>query len=976
MSSDGESAPADEEPQEEAGAAPLLGEVSDDDAGPIDLGDSADADSAEGPAFAWSVDLPPEEEPKQIGPFLIGEVLGRGGQGKVYRAEDTRSQREVALKVLIRASEKARARFRREGEATAALSHPGIVRIHEAGEDEGFVYVAYELIEGAHSLKELLGGSPPPPPVAVAGWVEEIARAVGYAHERGVVHRDLKPTNVLVDEAGRVRVVDFGLARVQDGTRLTESLAAVGTPYYMSPEQILGDREIGPEADVWALGVLLYKGLAARYPFEGVNMVELGARIISGHVAPPSSEGVQVPSALEAVCLRCLQVERSERYPNGTALAEAILAALREPFLKSVRPRSLARALVWLIPLGLLGGLTWGNLNTPSKRFLAPPTVGAFHAALRAGDWPEANALAARASPRSVWEARLAAERKLSPPDLALQLQASGVPKGRAAQVAALCSARAAFLRGGRPHRALRAGRARWPLQSAWIVAEAEVLLADRRPREALDVLESLPETSAPEVLSWCATVRLRIALSDLLADPPRLEAWAKRPPHWRAGARGWLLREGLALVARLDRERERPYLPRSKTDFAPRARVLLRGAASLGDEGSRLEVAQALATLWPGEGELALPSAVEGTLGAAALRARARRALKDKAPLEALLLLGRIAPAPAQDLWEVALRAGRASDRLRGRALLASGDPVGALAPLQRSDPLSPGAAEDLVAAARAAQEEGLAERAAERLALLKGAKREESKARVGRIRGRYKHGRVPLAEISSAIALNPLYDIGHATYATSVLLRGDAGPEPVLLVGEAWPNHGSILHREVFSVWIEGLAMGHLKRDLLPGIRARAAPLSLAILDAISLEAQGAGAETALEILDRLESRLDDVPGAYAPRCARALLLLRAGRVGAAEADLAWLDAIEPNHGWARLIGTLLLARRGAPLDEVVDGFRAAGRGGLKTYRERAWSPQLYPELRLYLSPEGQRAGPLETFLRGAGWETSDGF
>ena len=938
----------------------------------------------EAPRFSWKLAIATEPQPEQIGPYRIEELLGQGAQGKVYRAHDPRAGREVALKVLQRAGQAARARFRREGEATASLNHPGIVRVHEAGEAEGDAYVAYELVEGAHDLKAILRGQPRPAPVAVAGWVVEIASALGYAHERGVVHRDLKPENVLVDLEGRLRVVDFGLARVQEGTRLTESLAAVGTPYYMSPEQIRGDKEIGPPADVWALGVLLYEGLTGGYPFQGGTMVELGARVLSGHVEPPRARVPETPPALEEVCLRALRLDPAERYADGAAMASALASALQAGF----RAPKRGSRLWWVLPLGLLAVLALAPLRTPTQRLTAPPDPEVFLRALRAGDWDQAGDLARRSLQPAVWEARLLAERGRAAPDLSLQLEASGISPARAAEVAALCSARAGFLRGERPFAELRAGAARWPGRPQWTLAQAELLLSAARPREALDVLEGTPPAPvtggarevegliAARILDWCERVRLRHALRDLLERPPRVdsEAWRGAPATWESGARAWLLREGVALEAWAARARERPYLPPPAGQPAAEALSYLRAARSLREEA---EVLGGIAAL----DSRALPPAgtcQEGTIGAAGLRGAARAALSRQAPQEALTYLERVQASSAgagglDDPWERRRRAGYATAELRGRAQLALGAPTLAAQALQRADPLSAAVQRELIRAARAAGLTSLAEERAAALRLLEGQERARARAEVARLRGSFKHGTAPPQEVEVALALDPLYDMASATQSVSRLLRGESGVEEVILVGEAWPHHAGALHREVFSVWTEGTEFGHLRRQLLPGIRSRSSRLGRVVLAALTLEARGGDAAAALTLLDELEGVLDDAPGLQAARCARAFLLVRAGRLGAAEAELAWLEALQPGQGWSGFVRALLLARRGGSTPEVVAGLQRAGRGGFKTFREPAWGPQLYPELRPY---QGAPRQPLETFLQTQGWSRHGGF
>ena len=264
----------------------------------------------------------------RLGRFRVLGLLGRGGMGAVYRAFDEEAGREVALKLVTPSASSTRdQRFRREGEITAGLSHPGIVRVFSFGELEGRPYLAYELVEGARTLDAVLPDLPLHERVA---RVVEAARALGHAHARGVTHRDVKPENILVDEQGRVRVADFGLASAQDLERLTQTGAMLGTPSTMAPEQVLGETaRIGPPADVWALGVILYQAISGRLPFDGESFFELAAQIASA--APPplrTADGRRPPAALLAIVLQALEKDPDERYPHGDALADDLEAYL------------------------------------------------------------------------------------------------------------------------------------------------------------------------------------------------------------------------------------------------------------------------------------------------------------------------------------------------------------------------------------------------------------------------------------------------------------------------------------------------------------------------------------------------------------------------------------------------------------------------------------------------------------------------
>lgn len=261
----------------------------------------------------------------RIGRFELVEVLGHGSMGSVYRARDTDAGREVALKVTKLQDNPSRVeRFRREGTITASLDHPGIVGVHSAGLEEGVPWIAYELVEG-HTLAEAFASAELDARVQL---VVEAGQALGYAHSRGVVHRDVKPANILVDTAGRVRVADFGLALALSADRMTATGAFLGTPLFMSPEQFSGKKKATPASDVWSLGVILYLALTGEVPFDGENVVELGAAIAQANPTRPSARGREVSAELEAVCLRALKANPDDRYPDGSVFAADLELAL------------------------------------------------------------------------------------------------------------------------------------------------------------------------------------------------------------------------------------------------------------------------------------------------------------------------------------------------------------------------------------------------------------------------------------------------------------------------------------------------------------------------------------------------------------------------------------------------------------------------------------------------------------------------
>jgi formylglycine-generating enzyme required for sulfatase activity len=277
---------------------------------------------------AIPTDLPPSESreyPEVPGYEILG-ILGHGGMGVVYRARQLGANRLVALK-MIRAVEHAspteRLRFQIETEAVARLQHPHIVQLHEVGEVRGQPFFSLEFCDGG-TLSEQLKKKRPTPNEAAA-LIETLARAMHYAHLRGVVHRDLKPGNVLLAGAERVaKITDFGLAKRIDAEarEVSQSGAIMGTPAYMAPEQAAGKvRDTGPAADVYTLGALLYECLTGRPPFEGPQHAVL-VSVLNDEPVPPSRSGAKVPADLETICLKCLSKEPARRYASAEELAE------------------------------------------------------------------------------------------------------------------------------------------------------------------------------------------------------------------------------------------------------------------------------------------------------------------------------------------------------------------------------------------------------------------------------------------------------------------------------------------------------------------------------------------------------------------------------------------------------------------------------------------------------------------------------
>ncbi|HBP20319.1 MAG TPA: hypothetical protein DEA08_21330 [Planctomycetes bacterium] len=257
---------------------------------------------------------------RTLGPYQLLEELGRGAYGIVYRAQREGGE-EVALKVLLKCEGEAVRRFQREAEITSRLQEPGIVRTLDVGQDGRHPYFAMELCPGP-TLKDRLREGPLRPSAA-AELVGHLARAVAAAHQWAVIHRDLKPGNVILDAKRGPRITDFGLAKDTARERLTHTGDVLGTPVYMAPEQITG-RRIDHRIDVYALGVLLYECLCGSVPYYAPDIQQLARMIEAGRPKPLREQRPEIPPELEAICLRAMARDVDERYPTASALADAL----------------------------------------------------------------------------------------------------------------------------------------------------------------------------------------------------------------------------------------------------------------------------------------------------------------------------------------------------------------------------------------------------------------------------------------------------------------------------------------------------------------------------------------------------------------------------------------------------------------------------------------------------------------------------
>ena len=263
------------------------------------------------------------------GRYKVVRKLGTGGMANVYLAEDQELGRRVAIKMLDdrhAQDEQFVERFRREAKNAAGLSHPNVVSIYDRGQAEGTYYIAMEYLEG-RTLKELLvARGPTPVPVAI-DYARQILAALGFAHQHGVVHRDIKPHNVAVAPDGRIKVMDFGIARA--GTsQMTETGSIIGTAQYLSPEQAKG-APVGPTSDIYSVGIVLYEMLTGSVPFTGDTPLEIAMKHLSATPEPPSEKRAEVPHELDSIVLRALAKRPEDRYQTAEDMDADLARAAR-----------------------------------------------------------------------------------------------------------------------------------------------------------------------------------------------------------------------------------------------------------------------------------------------------------------------------------------------------------------------------------------------------------------------------------------------------------------------------------------------------------------------------------------------------------------------------------------------------------------------------------------------------------------------
>jgi serine/threonine protein kinase len=268
---------------------------------------------------------------EELGRYQVENVLGGGGMALVYRARDEELDRPVAIKLLadnLAADEAFRKRFLREARLAAQLAHPNVVQVYDSGEADGRPYIVMEYVEG-ETLADVLARRKRLAPAEAVELALQVCSGLEHAHRAGLVHRDIKPQNLLIRGDGTVKIVDFGIARSAHGTRLTETGSVLGTAAYLAPEQAAGE-EVTPAADVYAVGVVLYELLAGRTPHTAETLTQF---LVSGQEQPipPLRElAPEVPEALENVIMRCLARLPEYRPPSAGALAADLTATSGE----------------------------------------------------------------------------------------------------------------------------------------------------------------------------------------------------------------------------------------------------------------------------------------------------------------------------------------------------------------------------------------------------------------------------------------------------------------------------------------------------------------------------------------------------------------------------------------------------------------------------------------------------------------------
>ena len=343
------------------------------------------------------------------GRYQLSRPLGSGGMGRVLSGTDRVLERRVAVKILaphLAQDDKAVSRFRREARSAAGLAHPSIVSVYDSGSENGWHYLVMEHVEG-RTLGQILREEGPLHPRRAAEIAADLARALADAHRAGIVHRDVKPGNVMITSEGQVKVVDFGIAAAVSSETATETATVLGTVSYLAPEQVQG-RPPDPRSDLYALGVVLFEMLTGRTPFTAETPLAVAYKHVEEPPVAPSSVNPDVPPALDAVVLRAMAKDPEDRYPSAEALLHELEEFLTNPEIDPAATAALARS--WAegsedTPVGVIGP---GAHRAPrSKRWLVVAAIAAALAAaiptaliLSSGDPARTDPPATSPSPR------------------------------------------------------------------------------------------------------------------------------------------------------------------------------------------------------------------------------------------------------------------------------------------------------------------------------------------------------------------------------------------------------------------------------------------------------------------------------------------------------------------------------------------------------------------------------------------------